>query len=175
MSDLLPKPGPWNMWQVPWNWSWLSIVRLLLLPSSVLTLMLPLSNSWVVVCVWLSYWSKDSILPWLLKSKWLLSMQVPGGILTSWSPARSQNLRMLSCLMLSANIKPFGQNQDWWKDLRRVRCKAERDCNKLLGWIWSLNSCGFTSNASLVLSLFLLVPFVKGLLRYCRCIVITLK
>ena len=45
-------------------------------------------------------------LPWLLKSKWLLSMLVSGGILTSWSPARSQNLRMLSCLTLSVNIKP---------------------------------------------------------------------
>ena len=35
-----------------------------------------------------------------------IMMLVSGGILTSWSPARSQNLRTLSCLTLSVNIKP---------------------------------------------------------------------
>lgn len=75
-------------------------------------------------------------------------------ILIDWSLARSQHLRVLSWFMLSDNTQ---SSWSWTegKELRRVRCKAKRDCNKLFDWSWNFSSHRFTLNTSLFCHCFL--------------------
>lgn len=76
------KPRPWSRWQVPWNWNWLLIVRLLLLSNWVLTFIA--ATQQLLSHVHLSCWSKDSIYGHSRTSGFYLCW-CKGGILINWS------------------------------------------------------------------------------------------